>query len=122
MTKPPGDERCRWCGRRLPEPGRTGRPRTYCRQSCRQQAHLARKLAAAHGLSDGDVIVDRDKLEELQGALYCLQAAIEDVDRDLAVGRPSAAEVREALEWLLVNARPAAACWVEPRTSSLDLT
>lgn len=122
MTKPTVDERCRWCGRRLPDPARTGRPRRYCRAGCRQQAHLARKLAAAHGLSDGDVIVDRDRLEELQGALYCLQAAIEDVDRDLAVGRPTAAEVREALEWLLVNARPAAACWVEPRTSSLDLT
>ncbi|MCU1353465.1 MAG: hypothetical protein JWM05_2674, partial [Acidimicrobiales bacterium] len=42
---------------------------------------MARKLAAAHGLGDDDVIVARDELEQLQGALYCLQAAIEDVDR-----------------------------------------
>lgn len=116
------DERCRWCGRRLPERARTGRPRRYCRAGCRQQAHLARKFADAHGLSDADVIVEREKLEELQGVLYCLQAAIEDVDRDLAAGPPTATEVREALDWLLVNARPAAACWVEPRTASLDLT
>lgn len=68
------------------------------------------------------MIVDREKLEELQGVLYCLQAAIEDVDRDLAVGRPTAADVREALDWLLVNARPAADSWLEPRTASLDLT
>ena len=79
-------------------------------------------MARSHGLADGDVVVTRTTLEELQGALYCLQAAIEDVDRDLAVGRPTAAEVREALDWLLVNARPAADCWVEPRTASLHLT
>jgi hypothetical protein len=75
-----------------------------------------------HGLSDDDLIVDRERLEELQGVLYCLQAAIEDVDRDLAAAEPTATELREALDWLLVNARPAAACWVEPRTASLDLT
>lgn len=86
---------------------------------------MARKLAAVHGLDDEAVIVDRQRLEELQGVLYCLEAAIEDVDRDLA-GKPSAAEVREALGWLLDNARPAAACWIEPRTaaqiSPLELT
>ncbi len=107
-------ERCRWCGRVLPEPATTGRPRRYCRAGCRQQAHLARKFAAAHGLADDDVIVDRQQLEELQGALYCLQAAIEDVDSDIA-GSPSAAEVRTALGWLLDNARPVAAIWIEPK-------
>ena len=75
---------------------------------------MARRFAAAHGLGDDDLIVDRQKLEELQGVLYCLQAAIEDVDGDLA-GTPSAREVRTALDWLLDNARPAAACWIEPR-------
>lgn len=123
MTKPPvrsestdPAERCRWCGRALPERRPTGRPRRYCRAGCRQQAHLARKLAGTHGLGDDDVIVDRLKLEELQGVLYCLQAAIEDVDRDLE-GKPTAREVREALAWLLDNARPAAAVWIEPRTA-----
>src|SRR5690606_8445084 len=100
-------ERCRWCGHRLPDPGRTGRPRRYCRQGCRQQAHMARKLAATHGLSDDDVIVDRLRLEEVQGALYCLQAAIEDVDRDLA-GEHDGTDVADALRWLLDNARPLA--------------
>ncbi len=107
-------ERCRWCGRPLPDPARTGRPRVFCRAGCRQQAHLARRFAAAHGLGDDDVIIGRQELEELQGALYCLQAAIEDVDGDLQ-GSPSAAEVRTALGWLLDNARPAAALWIEPK-------
>ena len=79
---------------------------------------MARKFAAAHGLGDDDVVVDRAELEELQGALYCLQAAIEDVDADLSES-PSAAEVRSILDWLLDNARPAAARWVEARAGSL---
>jgi hypothetical protein len=75
---------------------------------------MARKFAAAHGLGDDDVIVDRVRLEELQDAIYCLQAAIEDVDNDLR-GTPSAAEVRTAVGWLLDNARPVADIRIEPR-------
>ncbi len=108
-------QRGRWCGRRFaPTPG-PGRPRQYCRQGCRQQAFLARKLAAAHGLGDDDLIVSRATLEDLQSRLYCLQAAIEDVDRDLAAS-DGPDDVAEALSWLLENARPVAELWVEPRT------
>jgi hypothetical protein len=78
---------------------------------------MARKLAAAHGLGADDVIVDRSALEDLQGALYCLQAAIEDVDRDMGA-KPTAREVRESLQWLLDNARPLADTWIEPRTTA----
>jgi len=77
---------------------------------------MARRFAEAHGLGDGDVIVERQRLEELQGALYCLQAAIEDVESDIA-GTPSAREVASALDWLLDNARPVAALWIEPKAS-----
>ena len=70
---------------------------------------MARKLAAAHGLGDDDVVVDRTALEDLHGALYCLQAALEDVERDLAEAADDPAEVRRALDWLVDNARPAAA-------------
>lgn len=78
---------------------------------------MARKFALAHGLGDDDVIIDRGQLEELQGALYCLQAALEDVDADLE-GTPSASEVRSALAWLLDNARPLAALWIEPKADA----
>lgn len=108
--------RCRWCGRPVEQSGR-GRPRRYCRQGCRQQAHLARKLAAAHGLGDDDMVVSRAHLEELQSLLYCLQAAIEDVDHDLA-DTDDPGEQRAALRWLLENARPLAEVWIEPRTVS----
>jgi hypothetical protein len=95
-----------------PGPGRPGR---YCRQGCRQQAYLARKLAAAHGLGDDDLVIGRSSLEDLQSRLYCLQAALEDVDRDLAASAEPA-DVAEALAWLLENARPLAEVWIEPRT------
>ncbi len=75
---------------------------------------MARKLAAAHGLGDDDLIISRVDLEELQSRLYCLQAALEDVDRDLAVS-DGPDDVREALGWVLENARPVASLWIEPR-------
>ena len=83
---------------------------------------MARKLAAAHGLGDDDVIVGREALEELQSALYCLQAAVEDVDADLADGGDDPVEVRRALGWLLDNARPLVGAWIEPRTTAGHLT
>jgi hypothetical protein len=78
---------------------------------------MARKLAEAHGLGDDDVIVSRERLEDLQGRLYALQAALEDVDRDLA-GSPDPADVAEALAWLRENAEPLRAIWIEPRTAT----
>ena len=122
----PQTERCRWCGRAFVVSRGRGRPRRYCKQSCRQQAHLARKLASSHGLGDDDLIVSREAIEELQSRLYCLQAAIEDVDRDLAQsaahsrrGDVEPADLAEALSWLLENARPVAALWIEPRVAEM---
>jgi len=77
---------------------------------------MARKLAAGHGLGDDDLIVSSADLEELQSRLYCLQAALEDIDRDLAVS-DGPDDVREALGWLRENARPAASMWIEPRST-----
>jgi uncharacterized small protein (DUF1192 family) len=93
-----------------------GRPRRFCRDGCRQQAYLARKLASSHGLGDDDVIVSRDALEDLQSRIYCLQAALEDIDRDLRRSSKSD-DVAEALAWLRENAAPLATVWIEPRTA-----
>src|SRR3954453_8203970 len=92
--------RCRWCGREFVLSAGPGRPRRYCRQGCRQQAHMARKLAGLHGLGDDDLIVSRCQVEELQSRLYCLQAALEDIDRDLAAS-DGPDDQREALAWAL---------------------
>lgn len=116
MRKEPGHQRCRWCGRPFAVNTGRGRPRLYCRQGCRQQAHLARRLAAAHGLGDDDLVVSRAALEELQSRLYCLQAAIEDVDRDLQVAAEPG-DIAEAFAWLMENSRPVAEIWIEPRAA-----
>jgi hypothetical protein len=107
-----------WCSRPLGAPaGRRGRPRRYCRQACRQRAYEARLRSAELDLAPDDVVVGRDQLDELASALYCLQSALEDVDRDLAAAGEDPAEVRLALGWLLDNARPLAGLWLEPRAA-----
>jgi hypothetical protein len=110
-------ERCRWCGRVLPDRAKTGRPRRYCRQGCRQQAHLARRFAAAHGLGDDDVVVSRVQLDELNDLRYCLEAAIEDTEHDLTA-KLTAADLRMAVTWLLDNARPVVARRLEPKAEA----
>ena len=47
----------------------------------------------------------RQELESLYDQLYVLEAAIEDVERDLA-GSPSKQDYADAVTWLLQAARP----------------
>jgi hypothetical protein len=64
-------------------------------------------MADGLGLDDGRLVVTRAELEALHDRLYALEAAVEDVDRDLAAtARPVARDYREAVEWLLAAARP----------------
>lgn len=82
-----------------------GRPRAYCKQSCRQRAYEARAKAVELGLTENELIVTKHALESLLDQIYVLQAAIEDIDRDLAAD-DAPKEMRRALEWLLSAARP----------------
>jgi len=45
-------QRCAFCRRALPDPSNVGRPRSYCRRSCRQRAFEQRRRASE--LSWGD--------------------------------------------------------------------
>ena len=105
MTESPGEPRCEWCGRGLPERTGPGRPRRFCRQACRQAAYVAGQRRAELGLSETELIITRNALEELRDKVYVLEAAIEDVERDLGEA-PTEREVRDALDWLLSAARP----------------
>jgi hypothetical protein len=49
--------------------------------------------------------VTRDELDGLYDRLYVLEAAVQDVDADLA-DEPGLQEYREAVRWLLEAARP----------------
>jgi hypothetical protein len=107
-------KRCAWCGGVLPPSQGLGRPRTYCKQGCRQQAHIARKLAKARGLDEDEVLVSRAALEHLQGLLYGVQAALEDVDSDLGSDESQRA-YKEAFTWLRDACEPLAEFWIEPK-------
>lgn len=48
----------------------------------------------------------RSELESLRDALYVLEAAVEDVERDVAEADGDPVGVRRALDWLLLAAKP----------------
>jgi hypothetical protein len=97
--------RCRWCGRGFEVQPGPGRPRLFCRQGCRQADYIARQRVAEAGLSEAELIVTREALDDLRDRLYVLEAAVEDVDRDLA-GATTKQDLRDAVDWLLAAARP----------------
>lgn len=82
-----------------------GRPREFCRASCRQADYLARQRSTEVGLSESELIVTRAALDDLRDRLYVLEAAVEDVERDLE-GAAGERDLRDALDWLLAAARP----------------
>jgi hypothetical protein len=86
----------------LPGPGR---PRLFCKAGCRQADYVARQRQAEVGLSEAELIVTRAALDDLRDRLYVLEAAVEDVDRDLTASSTKQ-ELRDAVDWLLAAARP----------------
>lgn len=89
----------------MPPAAATGRPRRYCRRSCRQRDYESRRRAAELGLGESELVMARGELEDLKDKLYVLETAIEDVEHDLAES-DAPADVRAALDWLLTAARP----------------
>ncbi|MGD9797076.1 MAG: hypothetical protein AB7H43_09785 [Acidimicrobiia bacterium] len=106
MTELPAKPRCRWCARPIDRRPGPGRPALYCRRSCRQRDYEARRRASELGLGESEFVMARSELDDLRDALYVVEAAVEDVDRDLAAAGDDPAEVRNALTWLLAAVRP----------------
>jgi hypothetical protein len=104
--------RCGWCQRTIVRRPGPGRPRRYCRQTCRQQAYLARRLAEAHGLGDDRLIVERSRLETAQDRIALLGQALADLDREQAGGE--LADPAQAYAWLRIHAAEVAALRLEP--------
>jgi hypothetical protein len=89
----------------LPAAAARGRPRQFCRQSCRQRHYEARHRAEELGLGEDELVMARSELDALRDRLYVLECAIRDVERDLSAGLEPA-ELQEALAWLLDAAKP----------------
>jgi hypothetical protein len=54
-------------------------------------------------------MLTREQLQRVRDDLYVLECAVADVRRDLAAGMSSAAELGEAVQWLLDAADPVVA-------------
>jgi hypothetical protein len=99
--------RCAWCGRQVAAREGRGRPREFCRRSCRQRAYESRRRARELGLGETEIVLRRTELAELQDRIYMLRCAMEDVDRDVAED-DSPETIRTSLDWLLQHARAVA--------------
>lgn len=112
MTKPPDGSseqrsRCKWCRRVLPGQ-KTGRPRQFCSQACRQWHWVGQQRARELQLREGELVVATEELDALRDDMFVLACAVDDAERDLAAAgrQATAAELREVLDWLLEAARP----------------
>jgi hypothetical protein len=87
----------------------TGRPRQYCRRSCRQRDYEARRRADELGLGEHELVVAREELEGTRDRLYLLACAVEDVERDFMLDDATSdlTALREAFAWLLDAAKQA---------------
>jgi hypothetical protein len=93
---------CLWCGRKFVVSGGPGRPRVYCKQSCKQRDYEARRRAQELGLGEHELVVTRQELESIRDRVFVLACAVDDVERDLAAGDTDA---HEAVRTLLGAAR-----------------
>ena len=84
MTLSTDTPRCGYCRRPIGASGRPGRPRRYCKRSHRQRAYEARRRASALHVPGGQLVVDQAELDRLHDLLYALEAALQDVEQDLA--------------------------------------
>lgn len=96
---------CQWCRRPVVGIGR-GRPRVFCRQSCRQRDYESRSEARRLGLDDERIVIARDQLDRALDDVYVLVCAVDDLSADLAIPGVDLAEVRIHVRGLLAAAAP----------------
>jgi hypothetical protein len=96
---------CGWCGRGFEEARGPGRPRRFCKRSCRQRDYEARRRAAERGLDEDELIITRAELNELRDRLFVLSETVKDVEADLT--DDEADDERRLLNVLLYAARQA---------------
>ena len=98
-------DRCAWCGRGFERTAGAGRPRRYCKRSCRQRDYEARRRASERGLDEDELIISRTELNELRDRLFVLSETVKDVEADLT--DDAADDERRLLNVLLYAARQA---------------
>ena len=82
--------------------GGPGRPRLYCKPSCKQRDYEARRRSEELGLGEHELVVTREELDAIRDRQFLLACTVEDVQRDLANGD---VDERDAFGVLLEAAR-----------------
>ena len=119
VTKSIEPPRCPWCSDIVPSRGGPGRPRRFCRRSHRQRHYEARRLAAAQGIGQDEVLLSREVFDAWRDQLAMLASAVEGADQDL--GRsPGLREYTEAFQGLYAAAVRAKSFRVEVRALGAD--
>ncbi len=60
-----------------------GRPKQYCRRSCRQRAYESRRRSGELGLGDDELVVTRNELDDARDRLYLISSAVHDARADV---------------------------------------
>ena len=99
---------CAWCRRPVtPTEGR-GRPRRFCKRSCRQRDFEARQRSARHGVDESELIIARRDVDRLHDEIFVLSCAVTDAEADLRDAE-SVADLRLIVTSLLAAARDVSA-------------
>lgn len=109
-------DRCRWCRRVLAAKTGPGRPREFCSQACRQWDWVASQRSKELALTENELVVARDELDDLKDKIYVLSCAIEDVRSDVSTkSRATRETLQEDLKWLIESAEPVIASDLRPQ-------
>lgn len=94
-----GGLRCAFCRRAMPETSNVGRPRIYCRRSCRQRAFEQRRRTMELSWGDDRTAQMIDRLEQQSDHLANVSDVVSELRVDLADGVDlSVVEVLERVE------------------------
>lgn len=83
---PVGSAECEYCGRAYEADGGVGRPRKYCRRSCRQRAFEARRHLGDVDWSDRRIIAVSARLASMEDHLDRIAEVVADLRLDVEDG------------------------------------
>lgn len=77
---------CAYCGRSFTASSGPGRPRKYCRRSCRQRAFEQRRLAGDQAWAEGRLIRLAAEMADLEDRIDDVREVVEDLMAEVADG------------------------------------
>lgn len=75
---------------------------------------MARQRASDLELSENELVMTRDELDQLKDQIYVLHCAVSDIKQDLSAGRHTKDSLMDSLTWLLDAAEPVALASLTP--------